>query len=112
MGVAVHNPSNIDNAQHRFAVLQGKYQVKGFNTQTQAFEDVKSVVTCSNDLDVNKQPMVSCFLTVDYLVQSHEVGYLEVAYTASDDANMKPLKRSDKITDGQISAIFKSASNN
>lgn len=113
MGVAVHNPSNIDIAVQRFAVPSGNYQVQGFNTKSQAFEDAKSTVSCSDDMDELKKPVYSCFLNVEYAVQAHDVGYLQVSMTKkSEHDEMKPIKAGDAITDGEITATFKSAKGN
>lgn len=95
----------------RFPVASANYKVKAFNSNTKSFEDVKSTVTCSNDIDALKKPVYSCFLNIEHVISSFEVGFYQVTYTQkSAQDEMKPLQIGGSIGDGGLIATFKGAS--
>jgi len=86
MNVAVQNPSTIDMSQTVFAVPNGKYGVKVFNTESKAFETVNASVSCWDDYAENNVTYKACNIKISHTTKARDFSLFQL--TQNDAAEL------------------------
>jgi hypothetical protein len=95
MSIAVHNPSSLHLSEPQFHVPIGEYKAFGYNTASQAWEEVPSTINCF--LDINWVPFANCKLSVKHGVAPRDVSLLKIEYQKSTDKHFQTLEKGGSI---------------
>jgi hypothetical protein len=114
MTIAAYNPSTIGLKSIQFAVPDGNYSVKVWDSGLQKFVDnVESVVNCYDDYLSNETSINSCFMTVTNtsgtLVVSRGVQVIVLEHFKEGESKTlenKPLGKGDFIENENIKVTF------
>ena len=97
MIVATFNPGTHYVNHTKIGVPHGNWTVHTFNTLTNKFDLANATVLC----DAEIKTYDSCWLYTEYVLNGHEIGFMQVAYNASNDLTAQLAAKTAKFENSQ-----------
>lgn len=114
MNVAVQNPSTIDMNKAIFAVPNGHYDVKVFDSNTKAFETVNSSVSCWEDYAENKVDYLACNIKISHTTKARDFSLFQLTQNDAVDLSTSngTVTEGSQISDGKFSLVYEGSVKN